>query len=91
MLDRRAFPRQRILKEGKILLAGNAVLDCRVTDRSDGGMRIEFAAPVPLPAEFRLIMPTSNWMRTVATAWQRGLAAGVSFVGPIQSAPLRRW
>jgi hypothetical protein len=90
-MERRQFARQRVLRHGKILVKGLSVLDCVVSDQSEGGMRVEFTSPTKLPAEFRLVLPSSDWSRPCTRRWQRGLAAGVQFAGPAQKAPARKW
>ena len=79
--DRRSERRQKVLKEGKLLLSGRVSIDCLVRDISPGGARLEFFGPVSLPGEFRLHIVSAELTVPAALAWQRRLEAGVRFTG----------
>jgi hypothetical protein len=66
------------------------LIDCLVRDLSDIGARLEFGGPTELPAEFRLLVVSTNMLIPAKLEWQRGLAAGALFTGPPQEAPVRK-
>ena len=79
--------RRRTLKKGRVVLSDSTVMDCLVRDLTETGARLEFAAPVGLPPDFRLLVVGSNLLMPSALSWQRGLSAGVHFTGIGQPAP----
>jgi len=79
--DRRSARRQRVLKEGKVILSDRVSLDCVVRDISPGGARIEFDTPVSLPADFSLRIVSADLVIPATPAWQRKLEAGIRFTG----------
>ena len=85
--NNRGTVRRRALKEGKIVLSDTQIIDCRIRDMSDGGVRIEMGAVFELPKLFRLVIVSTNEIVPAELAWQRGQAAGIRFVGPPQPAP----
>ena len=92
--DRRSERRQKVLKEGKVLLSERVSIDCLVRDISSGGARLEFFAPVNLPREFRLRIVSADLTVPAAIAWERQLEAGVRFtgvgtVGQVDNTPAR--
>jgi hypothetical protein len=86
MEEHRRSHRRRTLKEGKVVLSDRIVIDCLIRDISEAGARLEFGAPMELPANFRLLISSLNLLVPVALAWQHGLSAGVRFTGPGQEA-----
>lgn len=94
MHDRRSERRNKMLKDGKILLNDYVTVDCRVRDISPGGARLEFDGPVCLPAAFRLRIVSAELTIPATVAWQRRLEAGIHFtgvgsVGHVEQAPKR--
>ena len=88
--ERRHVPRRRALKEAKVVLSDSTLIDCLMRDLSDVGARLEFSAPTDLPAEFRLLIVSSNLLIPARLEWQRGLSAGAAFTGPPSDAPARK-
>ena len=82
MEERRAHPRHRTLKQGKVVLSDWMVFDCLIRDLSEGGARLELGGLTDLPREFRLLIASSNLLVPVALVWQHGQTAGVRFAGP---------
>jgi PilZ domain len=92
--DRRSERRQRVLKEGKVLVGDKTFIECVVRDISPGGARLEFAGPVSLPREFRLHIVSADLTVPAIFAWQRRLEAGIRFtgvgmVGQVDNTPIR--
>jgi hypothetical protein len=80
--ERRAHPRHRTLKHGKVVLSDWMVFDCLIRDLGEGGARLELGGLMKLPTEFRLHIASSNLLVPVALVWQHGQTAGVRFAGP---------
>jgi hypothetical protein len=81
MDDRRRQRRQKILKEGKVMLTEWVSVNCIVRDISPGGARIEFDGPVFLPSEFRLCIVSADLTIPAVPAWQNRREAGIRFTG----------
>lgn len=81
MRDRRRAKRRKVLKEGKIMLAGGVAVNCIVRDISPGGARLELDGPVCLPGEFRLRIVAADLTLPAVPAWQRRDEVGVRFTG----------
>ena len=81
MYERRSEHRRLVLKRGRILIAGRAAYECLVRDLTRGGARLEFRAPVLLPAEFKLCLVSTDLTIPAVCIWQRRLEAGIRFVG----------
>jgi hypothetical protein len=86
--ERRCEQRQRVLKEGKVLLTDHTSVDCVVRDLSPSGARIEFEGPIALPAEFRLRIVSADLTIPATAAWQRRLEAGLRFTGVGELGPI---
>lgn len=78
-MQERQSTRRKALKKGKILLSKWASIDCTIRDLSETGAKLQFEAPTELPAEFKLMIVTTEQVIPVELAWQRGLNAGVRF------------
>lgn len=83
--------RRKMLKEGKVVLSNWSTIDCTIRDVSDTGARLTFSAPTGLPEFIRLLFVSGQRMRDAKTVWQRGLGAGIEFVGPEYDAPPRKY
>ena len=81
MRDRRRERRQKVLKEGKVMLTEWVSVNCVVRDISPGGARIEFEGPVYLPSQFRLCIVSADLTIPAVPAWQRRGEAGIRFTG----------
>ena len=87
MRDRRRARRQKVLKEGKIMLADGVAVNCIVRDISPGGARLELDGPVCLPGEFHLRIVAADLTLPAVPAWQRRDEVGVRFTGVGVSGP----
>ena len=77
--DRRRNERHAVRGPAKIQLGTGALLrDCRITDISDGGVRLhcEFAPP----DEFVLVLPGAGGRRECRVAWRLGHELGAEFI-----------
>jgi hypothetical protein len=71
MVEKRATPRQRVLKSGTIEFGGG-VIDCTVRNVSKNGAALDVATPVGIPATFTFC----NTERRIAFRLPRALAQG---------------
>lgn len=78
--DNRTHVRRRQLKAAKIVYRnGNCVLDCAITDISEGGARIDLGIVVDLPDRFFLHFADGSRKREAEVVWRKGTALGVRF------------
>ncbi|WP_421695203.1 PilZ domain-containing protein [Aestuariivirga sp.] len=79
--DRRAFPRRRVLKRGKIVFnSSKSVIDCMIRDLSQGGARLACSQTANLPETFSLVSVSERELREVRIAWRQIGEVGVQFV-----------
>jgi hypothetical protein len=78
MSERRADPRQRMLKAGTIIYNNSSsVVDCTVRNLSKGGACLMVSSPMGLPEEFDLMMEGAR--RRCTVSWRRADRIGVKF------------
>jgi hypothetical protein len=53
------------------------VCECRICDRSRGGLRLALARDVPLPRRLAVHIDESSEARCAAVVWRRGLLVGI--------------
>jgi hypothetical protein len=78
MIEKRAFPRRRILKQGTITYRGGG-MDCVVRNISTSGALVDIANPIGLPPSFTLVIATEHLMRHCHAAWSNDHRVGVAF------------
>ena len=81
--ERRRSLRQLTAEPAVAMLHATEAIDCRVTDISDNGARIEFEAPVLMPATFERRIGKSGRSWWVSPIWTRGDGIGVHFSNPL--------
>ena len=81
--EHRREHRRRTLKQAQVVLSDSTAIDCKLRDISEDGARLVFGGAVSLPQEFRLYNVSDKLIAPVRLEWQRGLEAGVTFVGPM--------
>jgi hypothetical protein len=79
MIEKRASPRHRVLKQGTIAFRGGGGIDCMVRNLSQGGARLEVATPFGLHGSFTLVIATDHFMRDCHTVWSIEKRVGVAF------------
>lgn len=84
MLERRRFPRTKVFKGAKVILAGHSTISCVVRDLSNHGAGLQFTSTAELRAEFDLSFDTGRTLRECRVAWQTRTSAGVSFEQPTE-------
>ena len=78
--ERRRWPRIDVRVAAAATADGRAPLDCRITDISGHGARIDFGGDAP-PDLFYLIDVRSNLGYQSSVAWRNSAALGVRFDG----------
>ena len=79
MIEKRASPRHRVLKQGTIAFRGGGGIDCMVRNISQSGARLEIASPIGLPDCFTLVIATDHFMRDCRAVWNVEKRVGVAF------------
>jgi hypothetical protein len=82
MIERRRFPRTKVFKGAKLILAGRSTISCIVRDLSNHGACLQLASTVGLPGQFDLTFDTGYTFRECRIAWQTWTNVGVSFEQP---------
>jgi hypothetical protein len=79
VIEKRASPRHRVLKQGTIAFRGGGGIDCMVRNISQTGARLEVATPVGLPDSFTLVIATDHFLRDCRAVWSIEKRVGVAF------------
>ncbi len=80
MMERRALPRQRVIKGAKIAYGNFMFLqDCSVYDLTKVGARLRLPKPAPLPDAFHVFFSDSHTICPVRVIWRKGRDVGVAF------------
>ena len=78
MIEKRAAPRQRVLKRGLIAFGGGG-LECTVRNLSATGARVDLESPAGLPDQFLLVIEADQFMRRGRTVWFKDQKLGIEF------------
>lgn len=90
--DGRKIRRQKVLKQGKILLLnGLSSFDCTVRDLSATGAKLLCSDTTAIPDAFRLANPADRTMRDVKVMWRKAGQLGVQFTSEPRKSPLLKW
>jgi hypothetical protein len=91
--DHRSSGRSRTrLRSAKIVNSSDIFLcECRIHDRSSGGLRLVLARCVALPGRFRLYEDESARTNWVGVVWRRGAEVGVLYGAPAPLKPSDRF
>ncbi len=79
MLEHRLFPRTKVFKGAKLILAGRVTVSCVVGDLSNHGACLHLPSTADLPAEFDLSFDSGHTLRKCRITWQTHTSVGVSF------------
>jgi PilZ domain len=79
MIEKRASPRYRVLKQGTIAFRGGGRIDCMVRNISQGGARLEVATPFGLHGSFTLAIASDHFTRDCRAVWNIEQHVGVAF------------
>ena len=80
MHERRKWPRLRVLKSAKLVLAKSTFFDSVVRDLTVGGARIEIPNAIDLPKEFEAAFGSGSSVRPCRLIWRTISAAGLEFL-----------
>ncbi len=81
-VDRRASTRVAVVKSAKILFGttlSQGVIDCRVLDESEQGLRVDLGCFIKLPEEFTVEVRGGRYL--AKCAWSAGTEAGLALHG----------
>ena len=79
-LERRASPRHRTLKSGKIVLDNNiSVYDCRIRNLSEQGALLKLPSTIDIPDRFELRIVNEDIQVIALVRWRTGTELGVQF------------
>jgi hypothetical protein len=78
MGEKRAVPRRRVLKAGKIEVGGGAI-DCTVRNLSNTGAALNVPSPVGIPDKFVLVIPSDQLRRPCRVVWRKMGRIGIRF------------
>lgn len=88
--ERRRSPRNRALKDGRIVFnAGMSLINCTIRDRTEGGAKLQLALPTELPNIFELHCLSEGLSYPAETVWHRGDHMGIKFIGLPKRLPRR--
>ena len=82
MIERRRFPRTKVFKGAKVILANRSTVSCVVRNLGNHGACLHLPSTADLPAEFDLSFNTGLTSRKCRIAWQTITNVGVSFEQP---------
>lgn len=78
--ERRAAPRQRTLKGGRIVINnGSSTFDCTIRNLSEIGARLRVTSIIGIPDTFHLAMDDGRQF-DCAVAWRTETELGVKFI-----------
>jgi hypothetical protein len=81
--ERRGVERVAVSEPAVAMVQAGRRVDCRITDVSDRGARLELPTKVVLPVLFELSCTKTDRSWWVDLVWQRNDAAGVTFSNPL--------
>ncbi len=82
MQERRRAPRKRTFLKGTVYYNHRlSSLECTIRDFTETGARLQFAAPVSLPDQVDLDIPSRDQSLKAVVRWRKDDEAGVSFEG----------
>ena len=82
MPECRKYPRMRVLKGAKIVLAASSILDCVVRDLTSSGARVKIPNAVNLPDDVAITFDGGRTCRPCRVAWRTLHETGLQFTGP---------
>ena len=82
MLELRRFPRIKVFKGAKVILANRSTVNCIVRNLGNHGACLHLPSTVDLPSAFDLSFDTGLTLRKCRVAWQTITNVGVSFEEP---------
>jgi hypothetical protein len=77
-MEKRAIPRNRVLKAGTIEFDGGAI-NCVVRNISNAGAALDVTSPLGIPERFNLISQADGVHRHCHIIWRKEKRIGVAF------------
>jgi hypothetical protein len=81
MIEKRGYPRNRVLKDARVDCARGGYLSCQVKDLSQKGGRLWLAAAHLLPTEINIEIASMRLLSSAQVRWQIDREAGIEFTG----------
>lgn len=78
--ERRTFPRRKVLRGARVMVAGAAAVEVQVRDISEGGCRIWSRQPSCVPDRFTIRIVGIDGERPCTVRWRAGEDIGVEFL-----------
>ena len=78
IIEKRAAPRYRVLKGGKLAFDGNGVA-CMVRNLSSSGAAVDLESHVSLPPSFMLVIEKDQFVRRCHPVWRNDRRIGLAF------------
>jgi PilZ domain len=88
--NKRAAPRHRVLKAGRIVVGDKATLDVSVRDMSATGAKLLCSSTHLIPETFRLVLPGDGTIRPAKVMWRKEDSLGIAFTGEAKQSVLRK-
>lgn len=83
--NKRAHPRTRCLKEGRIIFGnGTFVVDCTIDNLSNTGAHLRVQGTAPIPKEFLLVEPSRNLVHKAEIVRRTTKGVGIRFLGLLE-------
>ena len=79
MVERRRFPRTKVFKGARVIVASRSTFNCIVRNLTSHGARLHLPSTACLPSEFEISFDTGYTFRKCRVAWQNLSEVGVSF------------
>jgi hypothetical protein len=80
MQERRRVLRTQVLKEAKLLIGANSVIDCVVCDLTNVGAGVEVPNTMNLPEALDLTLDGGRTIRRSRCVWRKLNKTGVEFM-----------
>jgi hypothetical protein len=78
-IERRAQPRHRVLKGGRLSFHDGSGIDCTVRNISPIGAGVDLDNPADLPESFTLLVESEHLMRRCHAVWHNEKRIGIAF------------
>ena len=78
-VERRAHPRYRVFKGGRLAFHSGDGVECTVRNISPGGARVDVTSPISLPQSFMLLIEADHFQRLCRPIWSHDIQIGVAF------------
>ena len=88
--EKRAHPRRRVLKSGKLIFGrGHSTIDCTIDNMSEGGAHVRMSTTHGVPDTFYLVETTRQVIHHAGVAWRTTVGLGLRLLGTLEDAAMR--